>query len=232
LPATLLSRIDKFAMQITSPLATRVYHMTEAPNWPLIERHGLLSTSRLLDLVAIAGAERIALERRQRTRAATLTNGAVIRDQAPMPPAALARCLRGGIAPEDWYAELNRRVFFWFDPARLNRQRRACGAAAQVVLVVDASAMLARHGGCAALTAFNTGNARRKPAPRGRATFVPYADWLASRWSSEAAALGIRARPRSHPPVEVAILDAVADIADFIVEVRRLEPGELFDPQA
>ncbi len=205
--------------------------MTEAANWPLIELRGLLSTSRLLDLAAVAGAERTALERRQRTRAATLPNGAVIRDQVPMPPAALARCLRGGITPADWYAELNRRVFFWFDPARLNRQRRACGATAQVVLVVDAPAMLARHGARAALTAFNTGNARRKPAPRGRATFVPYADWLESRWSSEAAALGIRARPRSHAPVEVAILDAVADIADFIVEVRRLGPDELFDWQ-
>jgi hypothetical protein len=217
--------------ELTAVRQARVYHMTEAVNWPLIERHGLLSTSRLLDLAAITGAERVALERRQRTRAAMLPNGAVIRDQVPMPPAALARCLRGGIAPEEWYAELNRRVFFWLDPARLNRQRRACGAAAQSVLVVDAPAMLARHGGRAALTAFNTGNARRKPAPRGRATFVPYTDWLGSRWSSEAAALGICARPRSHTPVEVAILDAVTDIADFIVEVRHLEPGELFDPQ-
>jgi hypothetical protein len=232
LPAAPLSRNDKFAMPITKPLAARVYHMTEAANWPLIERHGLLSTSHLLDLAGVAGVERITLERRHRTRAATLPNGAVIRDQAPMPPEALARCLRGGIAPEDWYAELNRRVFFWVDPARLNRQRRACGATAQMVLIVDAPAMLARHGSRAALTAFNTGNARRKPAPRGRATFVPYADWLESRWSSEAAALGIRARQRSHAPVELAILDAIADIADFIVEVRRLEPGELFEPRA
>jgi Family of unknown function (DUF7002) len=210
----------------------RVYHMTEAANWPLIKRHGLLSTSRLLDLNAVAGTEREALERSQRTHAATLPNGAVIRDQVPMPPAALARCLRGGIAPADWYAELNRRVFFWVDPARLNRQRRACGATAQVVLVVDASAMLARHGARAALTAFNTGNARRKPAPRGRATFVPYTDWLESRWLSEAETLGIRARPRSHAPVEVAILEAVEDIGDFIVAVRRLEPGQLFDSRS
>jgi Family of unknown function (DUF7002) len=218
-------------MQTTPLRHARVYHMTEAANWPLIERHGLLSTSRLLDLAGVAGAERIALERRQRLRGAVLPNGAVIRDQVPMPPEALARCLRGGIGPEDWYAELNRRVFFWFDPERLNRQRRACNASPQIVLVVDAPAMLARHGARAALTAFNTGNARRKPAPRGRATFVPYADWLESRWSSEAAELGIRTRPRSHAPVEAAILDAVANIADFIVEVRRLAPGEFFGPR-
>jgi hypothetical protein len=202
-------------MPMRQPLAARVYHMTEAVNWPMIEREGLLSTSRLLDLAGV--------------RSATLLNGAVIRDQTPMPPAALARCLRGGLTPEDWYAELNRRVFFWFDTERLNRQRRACGASAQIVVVIDAPAMLARHGGRATLTAFNTGNARRKPAPRGRATFVPYADWLESRWASEAAALGIRPRPRSHAPVEAAILDAVADVADFVVDIHRLAPGEFLD---
>jgi hypothetical protein len=146
-------------MPMRQPLAARVYHMTEAVNWPMIEREGLLSTSRLLDLAGVGGAERVALERRQRVRSATLLNGAVIRDQTPMPPAALARCLRGGLTPEDWYAELNRRVFFWFDTERLNRQRRACGASAQIVVVIDAPAMLARHGGRATLTAFNTGNA-------------------------------------------------------------------------
>lgn len=210
-------------------LPARAYHMSEAANWPLIERYGLLSVSRLLDLAGMAGRERFALELRQRRRSATLPNGAVIRDQRPMPPDALARCLRGGLAPEDWYQELNRRVFFWFERARLNRQRSACGASPQVVIVVDTQAMMARHGARAALTAFNSGNARRKPAPRGRASFVPYPDWIESRWSSEAAALGTRARPPSHRPVEATVLDAVADVADFIVEVRPLAPGQFLD---
>src|SRR6516164_1551849 len=90
-----------------------IYHMTEASNWPSIQRSGLLSTSRLLDLAGLSGAERYAIERHQRLRSQLLPNGATIRDQRPIPPAALARCLTGDMKPEDWYAELNRRVFFW-----------------------------------------------------------------------------------------------------------------------
>lgn len=205
--------------------------MSEATNWPLIERFGLLCTSRLLDLAGIMRRQRAELESSQRTRSVMLPNGAMIRDQLPLPPAALARCLRGGLTPRDWYRELNRRVFFWFDPARLNRQRIACAASSQIVIVVDALAMMERHGAHAALTAFNTGNARRKPAARGRASFVPYAQWMSSRWRSEAAALGTRARLPGHAPVEATVLDAVRDISDFAVEVRRLAPGEVFSPR-
>lgn len=207
---------------------SRIYHMSDAANWQSIQRHGLLSASRLLDLAGLDGAERYELERRQRLQARRLPNGAVIRDQRPMPPAALARSLAGGLAPEDWYAEVNRRVFFWLDPQRLNRQRRACGGAAQIVMVVDADRLLSRHGRRAALTPFNTGNARRRAARRGRGTFVPYDRWLESGWAWEAAALGVAPRAPGHPPVELAIVAAVEDVLDLVVDVRRLEPGELF----
>jgi hypothetical protein len=36
-----------------------------------------------------------------------LPGGAHIRDQSPMPPAALARCLDAGLAPQDWYDLVN-----------------------------------------------------------------------------------------------------------------------------
>ncbi len=41
----------------------RLYHMAEAAAWPSIQRHGLLSTSALLDLYGVAGAERARIER-------------------------------------------------------------------------------------------------------------------------------------------------------------------------
>src|SRR5688500_2286593 len=121
-----------------------VYHLAEAENWASIERHGLLSTSRLLDLAGVNGEPRIMLERRQRRASVKLPNGVIVRHQLPMPPAALARCLAGGLTPEDWYALLNSRVFFWFDPERLNRQRLACGPQPQVVMTLDAERMLVR----------------------------------------------------------------------------------------
>jgi hypothetical protein len=205
---------------------SRIYHMTDASNWPSIQQHGLLSTSRLLNLAGLDGDERYDLERRQRLRALRLPNGALIRDQLPMSPAALSVCLASGLAPEDWYLELNRRVFFWLDRGRLNRHRHACDSSPQIVLIVDAHHLLSGYLEQAALTPFNTGNARRRPARRGRETFVPFDKWKESGWSWEAAALRTPLRPSSHPPVELAIADAVKDILDFVVEVRRLDPGE------
>lgn len=205
-----------------------IYHMTDASNWASIGKYGLLSTSRLLDLAGVEGRERQRTERRQRLHGEFLPNGALIRDQRPLPPAALSQCLAGGLRPEDWYAELNRRVFFWLDPARLNRQRLACAARPQAVLIVDARALLGRYHEMIELTPFNTGNARRKAARRGRETFVPYCQWRKSGWSYETDALMTPARPLSHRPVELAMADAIADICDFVIDVARLKAGEVF----
>lgn len=205
---------------------SRIYHMTDALNWTSIQQHGLLSTSRLLNLSGLDGAERYDLERRQRLQTGRLPNGAVIRDQLPMSPQALSRCLANGLVPEDWYLELNSRVFFWLDPRRLNRQRHACGSSPQIVLAVDARHLLSSYLRQTALTPFNTGNARRRPARRGRETFVPFDKWCESGWSWETVALQTPLRPSSHPPVELAIADAVEDVMDFVVDVHRLDPGE------
>ena len=180
---------------------TRTYHMAEAANWPAIQRDGLHSASALLDLAGIAGEERERLERCQRVTHTVLPNGVQMRDQGPMPPTALARCLIG-MSPSEWYALINAHVFFWLDPARLNRQRVACTSRPQVVLTVDAGRLAEAYSERMALTPINTGNARRQPARRGAATFVPYASWVASAWDSEAASLGaplghVRIRPRN-----------------------------------
>ena len=71
------------------------------------------------------------------------------------------------MTPAEWYALLNQMLFFWCDRERLNRQLKACGGRPQVVLTLDTKRLLARHADRVALTPFNTGNARRKPAIRG-----------------------------------------------------------------
>src|SRR5260370_5204025 len=207
---------------------SRIYHMTDASNWTSIQQHGLLSTSRLLNLAGVDGDERYELERRQRLRARRLPNGALIRDQLPMSPMALSVCMASGLVAEDWYLELNSRVFFWLDPRRLNRHRKACDSSPQIVLTVDAHRLLSSHLRQTALTPFNTGNARRRPARRGRETFVPFDKWQQSGWSWETVARRTPPRPSSHPPVELAITDAVEDALDFVVDVRRLDAGEFF----
>lgn len=208
---------------------TSIYHLAEAANWPAIQRDGLHSASTLLDIARISGKDRERLETQQRLTHTELPNGVQLRDQRPMPPTALAACLIN-ISPSEWYALINAHIFFWVDPARLNRQRAACAPRPQVVLTVDANRLVAAYAERIALTPINTGNARRRPAKRGAATFVPYAVWVTSVWASEAARLGTPLRPPSHPPVELTVAGSIPDIMEFVVSVQPLAPGQSFTP--
>ena len=204
-----------------------VYHLAEAENWPSIQRDGLFSTHALLERAGVDGSIRSAVEREYRPTRTILSTGLVIRDQKPMPPAALQRCLVGLTATQ-WYELLNSKIFFWFDIERLNRQRRACGSLPQVVLKIATDRLLDRYANQTALSPINTGNARLKPALRGTATFVPYSVWLDTSWLSEAQALGTRLRPRRHPPVELTVTDSMPDVMDFVVSVRKVAPGAFY----
>ena len=212
-------------------LPRHVYHLAEATNWPSIQRVGLLPASQLIEMACVTGDERRRLEREQRPRQATLPSGVQIRDQKPMPADALRTCLVA-LTPAEWYALVNARVFFWLDPDRLNRQRAACGPRPQVVLTLDAPALVEAYQALASVTPINTGNARRKPATRGAATFVPYASWLESAWASEATALGTTERSRSHVPVELTIAGAVPDALKYVVATQELDAGQAFNPLA
>jgi hypothetical protein len=210
-------------------LPTRAYHLVDAENWPSIQRNGLLSTARLIARDGLRGA-RAAPFSQYRAETMRLPSGAVIRDQKPMPPAALQRCLDPGLTPQAWYVLVNAKVFFWLQTERLDRHLAACGARPQIVLAIDLPALLARHGPRAFVTPFNVGNARRRPAPRGTRSFVPVESWLASRWQSEART-GETPRAASHPPAELAVEGAVADVMDLVVAVRPVPPGATAGPR-
>ncbi len=210
----------------TMSLPSILYHLTQVVNWPSIERNGLLSTQALLDLAGLSDKEREHVEHQHRTEHVVLPNGVIISDQKPMPPTALARCLHG-LTPEQWYALLNSKVFFWLDTERLSRLRRVYRTQPQIVMSIDTQRLLARYAERIALTPINTGNARRQPAQRGLCTFVPYETWLELGWTSETQALHMRPRLRSHLPAELTIAYAVPDVMDCAVDVRRLEAGEL-----
>jgi hypothetical protein len=197
------------------------YHLVDERNWSSIQAHGLLSTKRL----AAASGYDLQQLRLHRARGLILPSGIRIRDQSPMPPAVLGKYLQDGLSPEDWYDLLNSKVFFWLDPDRLNRQRSACGDAPQRVLVIDAVRMLEKHGGRAAVTPINTGNAMRAAAPRGLSTFVPWVRWTSDGWESEK--VGRTAgRPANHKPVELTIEDGVEDIMDHVIEMIPIGAGQ------
>ena len=50
----------------------RLYHMAHVNAWPGIKRHGLLSTSALLDLFGVRGSSRKALEANRRNESITV----------------------------------------------------------------------------------------------------------------------------------------------------------------
>ncbi|MGH7258272.1 MAG: DUF7002 family protein [Nitrospiraceae bacterium] len=206
-------------------LPQRIYHLAEAANLPSIRRHGLLSTAVLLDRAGLRGEQRNRFECCRRLEHTELSNGVYVRDQKPLPEEALRKCLVG-MTPSQWYALINSRVFFWFDVDRLNRQRDACKPRPQVVLEVDTMRLVARHAARIALSRINTGNARRRPATRGRSTFVPYRLWAESGWASEGEGLGIPAKRPNLPPVELTIAEGVTDIMRFVVGVYHLGPTE------
>lgn len=194
-----------------------LYHMTECGGWASVRRHGLLSTSALLDLYGVEGSWREAIEGRRRDRSVALDHPtlgrATIRDQQPMDDAGLARCLDDGILPGEWYRLLNRKVFFWLTPARLQRllNARLNRDLEHDVLELDTASLVAAYRDAIVLSPINSGVTRPFPVRRGRATFLPIADYPYARWRS--------CRPRGERVVELAVDHSVPDVARFVRRV-------------
>jgi hypothetical protein len=187
----------------------RLHHLTAAENWPFIQRDGLLSTATLLARSG-ADAELRARVRAHRPDAIRLPDGVLVGDQWCQPPAALGRCLTGGLTPQDWYDRLNGYVFLWPDAQRAERHARTYAGRAQVLLSFDAEALLGAHADRVVLTRFNVGYALRRAKPRGLDAFKPYHVWRERPWK----------------PVEVLIEEAVPDAMAHLVDVRELRGDE------
>ena len=180
-----------------------------------------MPTSALIERAVADPDARLALNRQHRRTTHTLPDGTVLRDQRPMPPDALARCLAGA-TPADWYARLNSHVFFWLDLGRAEAMRAAYRTRPQWRLTIDTQRLLDRHGHAASVTPINTGYAWRDPAPRSARTFVPYADWLRDGWTGEG-----RARAAGHRPAELVFSCPISDIAELEAEPPiRINPAE------
>ena len=197
----------------------RVYHMAEDHSWPSIERHGLLSTSALLDLYEISGAARRAIESARRASSVTITHQrhgtAVVRDQKPMHESALARCLDDEMTPAQWYRLLNAKVFFWPTEERLQGMlnARPYRDLSHTVLTVDTEQLLARHEGKVWLAPINSGSTLYNPSPRGRHTFRRIGDYPFEERR--------RARGWANAVAEIAVDRSVPDIATCVVRVDR-----------
>src|SRR5258708_4762564 len=156
----------------------RLYHVAEQGTWPSIRRHGLCSTTALLDLFSINGDRRRQLESQRRPKSEQIQDAnlgtATIRDQGPMSDRALRKCLRG-MTPTRWYEFLNRRAFFWVTEKRVEtlltarRYRRG----EHTVITLDTASVLNSHMERITLSPINSGSTLYNPQPRGRNTFLP-----------------------------------------------------------
>lgn len=202
-----------------------LYHMAERGSWPSIRRHGLLSTSALLDLWQVEGQRREEVEAARRPEGVALEHPtlgrAVVRDQKPMDDAGLARCLRDGLAPADWYRLLNARVFFWLTRARLHRLLTAkpYRDTEHDVLELDAAELVRAYRARITLSPINSGVTRPFPAASGRDTFLSLAEYPYAHWRAR--------RPRGERVVELSVLDGVADVERFVRRVTRMRGEEV-----
>lgn len=201
----------------------RVWHMAEDGSFESIKKHGLLSTSSLLDLYGIEGEERSALESHRRAESVTIAREglpkAIIRDQKPMTESALKKCLAIDVTANEWFEILNGRSFFWLSRERLRGLlgARAYRGRPQTVLTVDTASLLNAHRGRIELSPINSGSTIYKPQPRGRDTFLSVADYPFDE----------RRETRSvdKSVVELVVREGVPDISDHLIAAHTIYKG-------
>ncbi len=200
----------------------RLYHMAHVNAWPGIKRHGLLSTSALLDLFEVTGPGRKALEANRRNDSITVHHKrygeAVIRDNKPMDDAGLMRALTD-MTPEEWYRTLNRKVFFWPTEERLNRllMARFNRPYNHCVITVNTRRLVRDYHDKVWLCPINSGaTAKPMPQPRGTETFRRICDYPFNDWSR-------KRRSCIKAVAELAVDYSVPNIRDYVeaVSVRN-----------
>lgn len=200
-------------------LFPRLYHMAETGTWESIQKHGLLSTSGLLDLFEVEGPQRALIESERRPESVSITHpeygAAVIRDQKPLREAALASCLTD-MTVRQWYETLNRRVFFWLTRERLIKllTARAYRGKMHCVLTVDTELLAKRHREHITLSPINSGSTIYRPVKRGSDTFLSLA---AYPYEARRKTKGL-----NNMAAELAVDYAVPDIAELVVRADHM----------
>lgn len=193
----------------------KLYHMAEDGSWPSIHKHGLLSTSALLTLYHYSGTKREKIESEWRPKKTTIScdglKDAVIRDQIPMPPDALGRCLIGGMTYNEWYKLINKKIFFWttWKSLEIFIAAKEYKNSPHTVITVDAGRLLEHCASLVTLSSINSGSTYYDPEKysgpksRGRETFKKIQDY-------------------NFPYItELVVEEGIKDIAQMTISVER-----------
>lgn len=157
----------------------QLYHVSLCKRPSDILDNGFSSAAELIRRFGCADSESpLCSQRKQPVEIAAPWGSVTLNDQKPLPRAGLLRCLEG-LSPEDWYAELNERIFFF--PHRKAAERfasvRTSAMPERTIFAVDSRELYELGGARLELSAINTGNAMRRPAKRSRATFQPIEEY-------------------------------------------------------
>ncbi len=160
----------------------RLYHMADAQSWESIQKHGLLSTSSLLDLFEVKGHEREEIEIRRRPESVPIAHEkhgrAVVRGNNPIIESKLRAALKD-CTLEQWYSLLNKHAFFWLTPARLKTLlcARAYRDYPHAVLTLETLPFVRRYEQRIVLSPMNSGNTQPIAHKRSSETFKKMRDY-------------------------------------------------------
>lgn len=203
-------------------LYPRVYHMAERGAWESIRQRGLMSATAVLDHLAVEGGERARFESEHRGQKMSVREGdpsdIVLRDQKPMPEGRLLQALTDGTTPREWYELINNKVFFWAEETRLHNLlgARDYRRLEHDVLTLDSASFIPAYAQSIWLCHMNSGNTWPMPHRRGTDVFRRIPDYPVNR----------SGKPEKKV-VELVVDYAVPNIADFVVEVRRMRGSEV-----
>lgn len=200
----------------------RLWHMAEIENWDLIQAHGLLSTSALLDLFGYEGKERHVIESSYRADSVVIEHpelgSATIRDQRPMCGDKVVERFLDNLTPAQWYRTLNSRVFFWLSEARLEKLLGAglYRERPHMVLELDSEALLERYIPQVALSPINSGAIfPGGQTRRGSQTFSRFENYP---WSGR--------KKQREIVVELAVDYSVPDFVDLLVGAQERQSSK------
>jgi hypothetical protein len=196
----------------------RLYHMADAQSWESIQKHGLLSTSSLLDLFGVKGREREDIESRRRPESVPIVHEkhgrAVVRDNKPIIESKLRTALKN-CTLEQWYRLLNKFVFFWLTPERL--QTLLCARAYRdhphAVLTVETLPFVRKYEQRIVLSPMNSGNTQPIAHERSPETFKKMRDYPFQERAH---------RGYYYQVVELAV-EAGADVTESVLSVDLMQ---------
>jgi hypothetical protein len=199
-------------------LYPRLYHMAEPDSWESIRDLGLLSTSSLLDRFGITGEIRRTIELCRRDRSHQIKHEkygrAVIRDQLPIIESKLRASLQD-CSPEEWYAFLNGRVFFWLCEERLRVLLGAKTYRNKIhrVLTLETLPLAQDYIHSIMLSPMNSGNTLPIAQPRGLTTLKSMNDYPFEQ--------RLRLGPY-YTVVELAVEGGIPNILDYTIQVDEM----------